>query len=380
MADKPAPRQVLFDTVFAVLFGLFVAAGTHGAAQGQETLERADLSWFAYVLVGASAAALVVRRIWPFVALGGTVAALVVYLSLQYAYGPIFFAVGVAMYTVGEREPVRRSLLAAVLGTAAVLVPDLLTADTHDWVGGPTFLIASRIGLFVVPWLVGRLVRQRREQVAQTREEGARQAADAERLAVAREVHDVVGHGLAVINMQAGIALHVLSRRPERAAEALQAIKKTSKDALDELRGTLAVFRSPDEEARRPAPGLSMVDALAAAVADSGLQVDLSVRGDHVHLPSSVDLAGYRIVQESLTNVLRHAGRPVTARVDIVYGPFAVDVSIDDDGVKQSHTGSGGYGIVGMRERAAAVGGTLEAGPRPEGGFSVHARLPFGDG
>jgi signal transduction histidine kinase len=192
-----------------------------------------------------------------------------------------------------------------------------------------------------------------------------------------------------VINMQAGIALHVLAKRPEQVQVALEAIKTTSKEALDELRSTLAVFRQPEEAAapRRPAPGLEQLEALIGDMADSGLPVDLAVSGERAGLPGSVDHAAYRIVQESLTNVLRHAG-PVTAKVRVSYEPGALDLEISDgdggrprqrSGAASDGAAAGGHGIAGMRERAAAVGGTLVAGPVAEGGFRVHARLPTGE-
>ncbi|HEX8135430.1 MAG TPA: sensor histidine kinase, partial [Actinomycetes bacterium] len=248
----------------------------------------------------------------------------------------------------------------------------------------------------MLPWALGTIVRLGREEAGRNREEELRRRAYEERLRVAREVHDVVGHGLAVINMQAGIALHVLAKRPEQVQVALEAIKTTSKEALDELRSTLAVFRQPEEAGapRRPAPGLAQLEALIGEMTDSGLPVDLTVSGERAGLPGAIDHAAYRIVQESLTNVLRHAG-PVTARVRVSYEPGALDLEISDDGngsrlyqpdgsapdgALPEATGTGGHGIAGMRERAAAVGGTLVAGPAPAGGFRVHARLPTGDG
>jgi len=193
----------------------------------------------------------------------------------------------------------------------------------------------------------------------------------------------VVGHGLAVISLQAAVALHVGGRRPEQAQVALEAIKRSSKDALEELQGTLTVFRQPDngDGSRRPAPGLGQLEALVAAMGEGGLPVDVVVTGDRVSLPGVVDLAAYRIVQESLTNVVRHAG-PASATLRVSYQPGAVVLEIADTG-RGRRLGAarpGGHGIAGMRERAAAVGGTLEAGPSGDGGFRVRARLPFKGG
>jgi signal transduction histidine kinase len=179
--------------------------------------------------------------------------------------------------------------------------------------------------------------------------------------------------------MQASIALHVLDRRPEQAAAALEAVKKTSKDALDELRSTLAVFRQRDdgEPARGPVPGLSQLDTLAASMRDAGLPVEVALSGEPAELPAVIDHTAYRIVQESLTNVLRHA-MPARAEVRLDYRAGGVALTVTDDG-EPARTPPGraaGHGIDGMRERAAAVGGTLDAGPRPAGGFQVTAYLP----
>jgi signal transduction histidine kinase len=193
----------------------------------------------------------------------------------------------------------------------------------------------------------------------------------------------VVGHGLAVINLQAAVALHVGARHPGQAQVALEAIKQTSNGALEELQATLTVFRHPDNRdgTWRPAPGLGQLEALVAAMAEGGLPVDLVVTGEQASLPASVDLAAYRIAQESLTNVARHAG-PASATVRVSYQPGAVVLEIADTG-RGRRSGAalpGGHGVAGMRERAAAVGGTLEAGPGDDGGFRVRARLPFEGG
>jgi signal transduction histidine kinase len=190
-------------------------------------------------------------------------------------------------------------------------------------------------------------------------------------------VHDVVGHSLAVINMQAGVALHVLDQRPDQAATALRAMRQASAAALADLRVTLApVDGEPD---RRPPPGLTQAAELIAAVRRGGLPVDLHVDGvPPAVVPAPVDLAAYRILQESLTNVVRHAGT-CRATVRIRYDADAVVVAVDDDGRGADPSSAGGRGLIGMRERAAAVGGTLHAGPAG-GGFQVRATLPITGG
>ncbi len=192
-----------------------------------------------------------------------------------------------------------------------------------------------------------------------------------------REVHDVVGHGLAVINMQAGVALHVLDRRPEQAEIALAAIKRASKDSLDELRATLAVFRHADGAAPlRPMPGLGDLPDLVSSVQVGGLTAELTFVGQQRAAPSSVDLAAYRIVQESLTNVVRHA-RASSVTVTVDYQQNAISVRIVDDGMGPMPGPDAGQGVTGMRERATSLGGRLTAGREDSGGFGVHAWLPL---
>jgi signal transduction histidine kinase len=204
-----------------------------------------------------------------------------------------------------------------------------------------------------------------------------RQLADQERLRLVHEVHDLVGHGLTVISMHAGVALHLAQESPGQAEAALATIKATCETVLAELRGALEVFRHPD--ACVPTAGLDQLGDLAEAMRSSGLAVELDVAGQRPPLTAAAELAAYRIVQESLTNVLRHAGR-VTATVRVRYSAVTVTLEIVDDGDTPAGetAATRGYGITGMRERAAALGGTLEAGPHEGGGFRVLAKLPNG--
>jgi signal transduction histidine kinase len=216
------------------------------------------------------------------------------------------------------------------------------------------------------------------ERVGERRE---RSRLKAERLRIARELHDVVAHGFATISLQAGVAAHAVDQRPEQVAEALEAIKGASREALEELRGILGMLRH-DEGRRDPAPGLDQLDELVLKTSAAGTTTQLKISGSPRTLPTAVDRAAYRIVQEALTNVLRHAGG-AAACVSISYEKTALLVSVDDDGPgaadvsEHAHVGSG-YGITGMRERARALGGDVEAGPCPDGGFRVAAHLPLG--
>jgi signal transduction histidine kinase len=212
----------------------------------------------------------------------------------------------------------------------------------------------------------------------------ARRAVVEERLRLARELHDVVAHAMSVIAVQSGVGAHVADTQPEEAAKALAAIEATSRAALEELRRLLGVLRQEDEPQGdlAPVPGLADLEGLLAEVAKTGLAVKLQVHGTRPSLPAGVDLSAYRIVQEALTNVVKHAG-PARAQVTVGYHDQNVTVEVTDDGrgamtsASDGRVGSG-HGLIGMRERVAAFGGNLEVGPGLDGGFRVAARLPLG--
>jgi signal transduction histidine kinase len=197
---------------------------------------------------------------------------------------------------------------------------------------------------------------------------------------IARELHDVLAHNISLINVQAGVALHLMDEQPGQSRSALQAIKQASNDALGELRSVLDILRQGDEAPpRAPASGLASLDRLVAGAEATGLPVSAKVEGTPRPLPAGTDLAAFRIVQESLTNVTRHAG-PASATVLVRYGKDDLTVQVDDNGKGAGPNGAGGNGIRGMRERVAALGGELTTGPRPGGGFRVLARLPIDPG
>lgn len=368
-------RRLLFDlglATFMLMFGLF---GTGPASENFP--DRIPPDGRAYALVVVAAVVLAGRRRWPRVTLAVSALATSTYLVLGHAYGPILIAFFIAVYTVAAYRPVRAA--ATVAGAALVV---LLVHAFVSVAAAPVGLVdvVPAAAWVVVPFAVGVTVRLNREAVARNRAEQTRRLADEERLRIAQEVHDVVGHGLAAINMQAEIALHLLPKRPEQAETALAAISRTSREALDELRVTLAVVRRGAE--RQPAPGLGQVPELRDRLAAAGLPVTVEVSGAPRDLPAAVDLAGYRVVQESLTNVLRHAGE-ATAAVRIEYGPAEVAVEVTDTGRARpglipggDDGAAAGHGLAGMRERVTALGGELAAGPRTGGGFRVYARIP----
>ncbi len=276
----------------------------------------------------------------------------------------VLFAGG---YLLGAHASLRRA--AAGLGISAVVI------------------LSARSGLSVIPilgfWLVGVLVHARRRAAALAGQNAAlrqqaEQAADTERARIARELHDIVAHHLSVIVLQAAGA-----RASGKAAEtALEKIEHSGRQALAETRRLLGVLHDSGEETGlAPQPGIGELDALAASVRAAGLPVNLVISGDHAGMPAAVDVSVYRIVQEALTNILKHAGR-ACADVTIGCAEEAVTIEITDDGTREpgDRVPAGGHGLVGMRERVAIFGGELCAGPRPGGGFAVRARLPLADG
>jgi signal transduction histidine kinase len=339
-----------------------------------------------YALVLLHTLPLVARRRFPGTVLGICVATGLAFAALfmpPFVLGP---AMLVAVYSVaayGRRWVSLAGLVVAELGLAAVwFTPAMLERST--------FL--GFMGFIAVAWVLGHFVGDRQLYAAQleertaelerAREELARRAVVEERLRLARELHDVVAHAMSVIAVQSGVGAHVAASRPEEVGKALAAIEATSRGALEELRRLLGVLRqdSDPQASLTPVPGLANLDRLLAEVGKAGLAVRVRVEGTPLQLPAGVDLSAYRIVQEALTNVAKHAG-PAHAQVTIGYRDQDVTVEITDDGrgvVTPVGDGRGGtgHGLIGMRERVAAFNGQLAVGPRPGGGFRVAARLP----
>jgi signal transduction histidine kinase len=292
-------------------------------------------------------------------------------------YADIGGAALVALYSAGRYASNDRRAHLGVGAAIAVVVLDNLT-DPAPWGDA----VIGAVAMFVA-WYVGRRLRLRSERADQLRRE---QAAEARRIVVeerariARELHDVVAHQLTLINAQAGVALYLHEggqSEPARLAETLSHVKDDSKQALAELRSIVGLLGAP-EVPREPVPGLDRLDDLAASFARAGLTVEVRRQGETRAVPSAVDVSGYRIVQEALTNVSKHAAT-ATARVSLDYAPDTLKIVIADDGAGQGSGGGSGRGLIGMRERAAAVGGEVTAGHRPGGGFLVEAALPLGD-
>lgn len=341
-------------------------------------------------LMAIAVAALVWRRKQPLLALGLTAAAAVVYYLLDYPAGfePLPFIV--ALYGASSQGYRILSFAAAVLAAGMVGLVQLLTEPRV----GPTGLLVV-LGWLIVVIVVAEVIRSRRAYILEveqraieaerSRESEAVRRVVEERLRIARELHDALAHHISVISVQAGAAMLRKDSKPELAHEVLPTIKQSAADAMRELRATLGVLRHPDEDHAvsdavplAPPPSLDRLDGLVRSIEAAGPKVVTEIRGDRRPLPTDVDLAAYRIVQEALTNITRHA-EAGTAKVVLGYGEEQLELWVDDDGLGVAESPpAGGNGLLGMRERAAAIGGTLRAGPRTEGGFGVYANLPLG--
>ncbi len=289
-------------------------------------------------------------------------------------------AIVIAMYSVAVNEPLRRAVLGFVLVNAGLAVA-LVHIRGHADITVGSFAFGTIIAGGA--WAAGLVVRSRTQRAgALAREtkrlEAERAAAVAEeRARIARELHDVIAHSVSVMVVQAEAAQEVLKKGPERAIEPLQAVQDTGRQAMVEMSRLVGLLREAGEEVGlAPQPGLGDLDALLTQVRDAGLQVQLQVEGQPRQLPLGVDLSAYRVVQEALTNTLKHAG-PAHAEVIVRYTRDALELEIRDDGPGSGNGHVGGHGLVGMRERVSVFGGELQAGPRPERGFAVRARLPL---
>ncbi|MEY9875274.1 signal transduction histidine kinase [Streptacidiphilus sp. MAP12-33] len=381
-----------------VLVAFVQVVGTHAVARHHTGGTTRPLDALATVLLLAGPALLLVRRQWPVQVCAGTAAVAGAYLLLRYPYGPIVLSVVIGYVTAVMAG--RRRAAWISLGTLYV---------AHVLANSFTHALSWPVELGLLAWLLvvvaaAELMRTRVEQRRQwrlAREEREARVADEQRLAIARELHDVLAHSISLINVQAGVALELIDDDPEQARTALRTIKDTSKQALGEVRQVLGSLRSPTASTgpgpgpgpgrwrgpgpsaapRSPAPDLGRLDELVLQAAAAGLTVTVRREGRERPLPSGVGLAAFRIVQEGLTNVLRHS----SARSTEVILDFRTEgrllLTLQDPGPASTtggaRAGGSGAGLVGMRERASALGGSVEAGPTASGGFRVHAQLPL---
>jgi signal transduction histidine kinase len=339
----------------------------------------------ALLLVVLGGAVLAWRHRYPRLVVCVATAATVAYSLPGYVNGVALLLPAVGLVTVATSFPVRQSSAWALAVTVALMAATW-PANPFGHYGGAFWIIPAdnAVALFVGIALANRAyVYSARMQAARQAALDAQRGVEEERLRIARELHDVVAHTMATITVQAAAAAQLLRDRPDEAAESLKAIRAASKDGLRELRAILDVLRTAtvgDEAAdpTQPTPGLSRLDALAAGVRAAGLPVTVTVTGRPRDLPAVTDLSAFRIIQEALTNTLRHAG-PATAAVTVDYGARALRVEVTDTGRAATAAGPVNHGLRGMRERATAAGGTIDVGPLPAGGFRVAASLPLDD-
>lgn len=320
-------------------------------------------------------APLLVRRRYPRSVLAAITGAFILQAVIYTPIPPVAPFIGV--YTVAANLPRYDGLVAAAVSTAAATIALLALGDYNR--------AASDLIPLIGAWVLGdnlgtrraytRALEERAERLEREREVEAARARAEEQARIARELHDVIAHNVSVMVVQAAAANDVFDTRPERAREALQAIESTGRSALAELRRLLGVVRSDGAE-YAPQPGLDGLDELVAQVRAAGLAVAVSVEGAPRPLPAGIDLSAYRVVQEALTNTLKHA-HASHADVALRYGEDTLDVEVRDDGTGNGNGGGSGSGLIGMRERVVAFGGSLATGPRTGGGFAVSARFPL---
>ncbi len=350
-------------------------AGSHSAGQWQSGSKPLDGVGAALLLAGPLL--LIGRHRFPAAVLWTTSGIALLFMLLGYPDGPVMLCVIVALYAAIMAD----HRLSAWLAMGTLYGSHFLLRWLLDLRPAPTLTDAIGVAFGLLAALaVCEALRVRRERLleaARVREEKARRRASEERLSIARELHDVLAHHISLMNVQAGVALHLMEKKPEQAQIALTAIEAASREAMGELRSVLNILSRPDEPApRAPAPSLGRLDALVAQAAAAGIDVKAQIEGEPRPLPAPLDAAAYRIVQEALTNVVRHA-RAAHASVRIGYGPRDLTLQVEDDGQgAAAKAAGGGNGIRGMRERVSALGGDLEAAPLPVRGFRVIARLP----
>ena len=361
-----------------------------GVGLAEETLTQNDVDgpkgplWFDLLTILAITLPFFARRRFPFgapVAIGLAVGGSSFVDDRVIPNGLIPFLVSVATLVVLGLVRDRTQAIAGLalaLGIAAIVVHN----DPRGSVGNFVFLCIA----FTIAWAIGFALgrkfreadeaRERAARAQREREERARAAVTDERTRIARELHDVVGHSVSVMTVQAAGVRRLLRPHQEKEREALLVVEQTGREALAEMRRMVGVLRRPEEApALAPQPSLEYLDRLVDHARETGLPVELRIEGEPVQLPAGVDLTAYRLVQEGLTNAIKHANAR-HAEVLVRYDDGHVDLTVTDDGTGDGGGDSGGHGLVGMRERISVYGGEVEAGPRPEGGYRLHARLP----
>lgn len=393
------PRLVDLLIAMAAFAMVVIGASTQpNTVDGRPHFGERELNLQTVVLALIACTALVLRRRTPLPVLCVTTAVTVTGLVLAPDTGapsdsraPLAVASVIALYTVCAYTDRATSWRAGAATVVAVTATGMLFG-ARPWFAQENLGILAWTGLAAA---VGEAVRSRRafidaikeraERAERTREEEARRRVAEERMRIARELHDVVAHHIALVNVQAGVASHVMDKRPDQAKQALAHVREASRHALDELQSTVGLLRQTGDPAAptEPAPGLGVLDELIDGFHRAGLEVRVELSDPVGELPSAVDLTAYRVVQEALTNVQKHVGTGADARVGIERTARSLEITVVDDGAGEpvpAREGGGGHGLIGMRERAAALHGRCEAGPLEDGGFRVWVELPLPGG
>ncbi|MBB4715754.1 sensor histidine kinase [Streptomyces luteogriseus] len=381
-------HPLAMDAVLAAAVLVCMVAGSF-----VEPRHRDSVSWvlrtpdlLSLLLMTLGAVALVFRRRAPMAVLALTGTLSVIESLTGDPRTPVAMSAVIALYTVASTTD-RPTTWRVGLLTMTVLTGTAMAAGPLPWYAQENLGIFAWTGIGATAGDAVRsrrafvqAIRERAERAERTREEEARRRVAEERLRIARDLHDVVAHHIALVNVQAGVAAHVMDKRPDQAKEALGHVREASRSALNELRATVGLLRqSGDPEApTEPAPGLDRLDELTGTFRSAGLHVEVARADQGTTLPAAVDLAAYRIIQEALTNVQKHAGPQAKAEVSVVRVGPNIEITVLDDGSGENETqDGGGHGLLGMRERVSALRGTLTTGPRYGGGFRVHAILPL---
>ncbi|MEA1902712.1 MAG: sensor histidine kinase [Actinomycetota bacterium] len=385
--DKIKPRSFAFDALLAAVILTLALTGTAEIDADVITPFTRESDAFHVALLVLMTVPIALRRVYTIPVYVIVLLTWIADRGLDYPDSIASAGVGIMFYTLGAELSRRRSLriggasVAVIVGWTVLGVITLPSVSTGSLI---TTLIST-----LTPLLLGREMHQRRGRVAELkerlkraeieREEKARRAVADERARIARELHDVVAHQMTVMTLQADGARRIADGTDPRVVEALETIGDTGREALAEMRRMVGLLRQPDDESEtRPLPQLSDIDALVEGIRAAGVAVDLKIEGDVRRLPEVNELSAFRIVQESLTNAVRHGGPDVSAKVTLDYGEESLDVLVVDDGRGASALSEDGvgHGIVGMRERVAVLGGEFRAGPNAGGGYRVHATIP----
>jgi signal transduction histidine kinase len=384
------------DGVLAVLvflIGILTVFGQDIRENGRIIEDYREPSALLFVTAVVTCAPIAFRRRTPLLALAISALGILVHFMIGWPEGSLPLATLLLTYTVGAWCPLRRAIVGLVGVSVAILVIGIF-GPRLDAAAGVVGVVAQ----YAAAWAIGLAVRNRRaagdarlreadERAESERQNAARVLAE-ERLRIAQELHDVLTHSMSVIAVQAGVGEHVLDERPEEARAALQAISTTSRATLNEMRRLLGVLRDSDgARSHAPLPGLADLPRLVEDVRGAGVPATLHVEGEAGGLNAGIELSAYRVVQEALTNVIKHAGSPSRVDVFVRYLPGSLAIEVVDDGrglaARSSNGGPSdvpGHGLVGMRERVDLWGGELSVGPAPGGGYRVRALLPSGDG